>query len=322
MGTVAKTPASSASTAPTVAAAHDRLTRPASTLWRDAARRFFRNKLAVGALVVMVLLILVAIFADVIAPAPYDYSVLAEANQFPNATHLLGTDPVGRDFLSRLIYGARVSLTVGFSVQAIALLIGVPLGTLAGMRGGWVDYVIMRGVEVLTAVPIWLFALFIIAVWRSSDSAPGSGLINVIVAIGLIGWVDICRLTARPTAVAARERLCTGRLRNRRDAAARCAATPVAQRPDTADRLGHAGCAHSDLHRGRTELPGLRHQRPAAKLGQDGGRVQLLYPGLLVPGALPYPADRDHDALLLVRRRRSARCSRSAAQQVMGLTSG
>src|SRR5215211_4321503 len=169
--------------------------RPASNLWRDAARRFRKNKLAVGALVVMVLLILVAIFADVITPAPYDYSVLAEANEFPNAQHLLGTDTVGRDFLSRLIYGARVSLIVGFSVQAIALLIGVPLGTLAGMLGGWVDYVIMRWVEVLTAIPIWLFALFLISVWRSSDAAPGNGLLTVIIAIGLIGWVDICRLT-------------------------------------------------------------------------------------------------------------------------------
>jgi len=169
--------------------------RPASTLWRDAARRFSKNKLAVGALLVMVLLVLVAIFADVVAPAPYDYSVLAEANQFPNSAHLLGTDTVGRDFISRLIYGARVSLIVGFSVQAIALVIGVPLGTLAGMLGGWVDYVIMRWVEVFTAIPIWLFALFLISIWRSSDSAPGNGLLNVIVAIGLIGWVDICRLT-------------------------------------------------------------------------------------------------------------------------------
>jgi ABC-type dipeptide/oligopeptide/nickel transport system permease subunit len=169
--------------------------RPPSNLWRDAARRFSKNKLAVGALVVMVLLILIAIFADFIAPAPYDYSVLAEANQFPNGKHLLGTDTVGRDFLSRLIYGARVSLTVGFSVQLIALLIGLPLGIIAGMFGGWPDYIIMRGVEVLTAVPVWLFALFLISVWRASDSAPGGGLVNVIVAIGLVGWVDICRLT-------------------------------------------------------------------------------------------------------------------------------
>src|SRR6266536_5432025 len=169
--------------------------RPATTLWRDAGRRFFKNKLAVGALGVMILLILTAIFADLIAPAPYDYSVLTDANQFPNRQPLLGTDSIGRDFLSRLIYGARVSLIVGFSVQAIALLIGVTFGTLAGMFGGWIDYIVMRWVEVLTAIPIWLFALFLISIWRANDNASDSGLIKVIVAIGLIGWVDICRLT-------------------------------------------------------------------------------------------------------------------------------
>lgn len=167
----------------------------ASSLWQDAVRRFFKNKLAVGALIVMALLILVAIFADLLAPAPYDYSVLADANQFPNRQHLLGTDTVGRDLLSRLIYGARVSLIVGFSVQAIAVVIGVTLGTLAGMSGGWVDYVVMRWVEVLTAIPIWLFALFLISVWRATNAPANGGLLNVILAIGLIGWVDICRLT-------------------------------------------------------------------------------------------------------------------------------
>src|SRR5689334_12878771 len=183
--------------AQTQAAAGGAGRRPAASLWRDAARRFAKNKLAVAALIVMGLLVFAAVFADVLALAPYDYSVLTEANQFPfqSANHPLGTDTVGRDFLSRLIYGARVSLIVGFSVQAIALVIGVSLGTLAGMFGGWVDYVIMRWVEVLTSIPIWLFALFLISVWRSSDSAPGNGLLNVVVAIGLIGWVDICRLT-------------------------------------------------------------------------------------------------------------------------------
>ncbi len=170
-------------------------TRPPATLWRDAGRRFRRNKLAVGALGVMLGLILVAMFADVIAPARYDFSVLADANQFPTRQHLAGTDGVGRDFLSRLIFGARVSLTVGLSVQAIAVLIGLTLGTLAGSFSGWVDYVIMRFVEVFTAIPIWLFALFLISVWRGLDMFGGNGLLNVIVAIGLISWIDICRLT-------------------------------------------------------------------------------------------------------------------------------
>ena len=169
--------------------------RPASNLWRDAARRFRKNKLAVGALIVMIMLILIAIFADLIAPSPYDFSVISEALQFPSRQHLLGTDAVGRDFLSRLIYGTRVSLIVGFSVQAIALVFGLTFGLLAGTFGGWIDYIVMRWVEVLTVIPIWLFALFLISVWRASDAAAGSGLLKVIVAIGLIGWVDICRLT-------------------------------------------------------------------------------------------------------------------------------
>jgi oligopeptide transport system permease protein len=171
---------------------------PGTPLWRNSARRFLGNRLAACALLVVVLLMLAVIFAGVIAPTPYDYSVLAEANQFPNARHLLGTDPIGRDFLSRLIYAARVSLIVGFSVQAIALVIGVPLGTLAGMAGGWVDYVIMRCVEVLTAIPLLLFALFLLSVWRSFDavsSTTSSGLLQIILAIGALSWVDICRLT-------------------------------------------------------------------------------------------------------------------------------
>ena len=186
----------SAVTAPSVLAPRAApVLRPPTTLWRDAARRFRRNKLAVGALGVMLLLIGAAIFADQIAPARYDFSVLGDANQFPNSQHLAGTDGVGRDFLSRLIFGARVSLTVGLSVQAFALLIGVTLGTLAGSFSGWVDYVIMRLVEVFTAIPVLLFALFLISVWRSLDSLGGNGLLNVIVAIGLISWIEMCRLT-------------------------------------------------------------------------------------------------------------------------------
>ena len=180
---------------PLVITQTDTLARPPSTLWRDAVYRFSRNKLAVGSLSVVAVLALMAVFADLLAPARYDFSVLSEANQFPSARHLLGTDAVGRDFLSRIIFGARVSLTVGISVQVMALCIGVTLGTLAGSFGGWIDYVIMRFVEVFTAVPIWLFALFLISVWRGWDAIVGGGLINVILAIGLIGWIEICRLT-------------------------------------------------------------------------------------------------------------------------------
>lgn len=165
-----------------------RAERPPANLWLDAARRFAKNRLSMAALSVVLTMVLVAVFADLLAPTPYDFAVLSEARQFPSAQHWLGTDEVGRDMLSRLIYGARISLIVGFGVQIIALLIGVPLGLAAGYLRGRVDFAIMRVVEVFTAIPQLLFALFLVSIF-------GAGLINIILAIGLISWVDICRLT-------------------------------------------------------------------------------------------------------------------------------
>jgi ABC-type dipeptide/oligopeptide/nickel transport system permease subunit len=163
--------------------------RPPSNLWRDAAIRFSKNKLAMGAFFIVVAMVFTAIFADLLAPQRYDFAVLRDARLFPgDRGYILGTDEVGRDLLSRLIYGARISLIVGFSVQAIALIVGVTFGLTAGFLGGWVDFLIMRIIEVFTAIPQLLFALFLISIF-------GGGLFNVILAIGLIGWVEICRIT-------------------------------------------------------------------------------------------------------------------------------
>lgn len=96
------------------------------TLWRDAMRSFFKNRLAVSGLVVVAIFIFMAIFADIIAPAPYYKSVLSDNLRWPSFQHWFGTDMVGRDYLSRIIYGARTSLLVGFSVQAFAFAIGLP----------------------------------------------------------------------------------------------------------------------------------------------------------------------------------------------------
>jgi ABC-type dipeptide/oligopeptide/nickel transport system permease subunit len=168
------------------------------TLLRDAVRSFFKNRLATAGLVVILIFIFMAIFADLITPTPYYKSVLSESLQFPSWRHLLGTDAIGRDFLSRLIYGARTSLTVGFSVEAIAFAIGLPLGALAGLRGGWVDFIVVRFLEVFTAFPSFLFAIFIMSIL-------GNGLSNVILAIGITSWIDVCRLT-RGQLIALRER--------------------------------------------------------------------------------------------------------------------
>jgi oligopeptide transport system permease protein len=175
-------------TTPNTAYVEPIVVRKPANLWRDAGIRFSRNRLAMGAAVVVLLFILMAIFADVIAPTAYDYSDLAKSRRFPSAENLLGTDSVGRDQLSRLIYGARVSLTIGLAVQIIAVIVGVSLGSAAGFLGGWADTIIMGIIEVFTAIPQLLFALFLLSIW-------GGGLFNLILALGLISWIEMCRLT-------------------------------------------------------------------------------------------------------------------------------
>lgn len=168
------------------------------TLWRNAVRSFSRNRLAMAGLVVVLVLILCAAVPFLLAPQPYYKANLIDNLQSPRMRHLFGTDHVGRDLLSRIIYGIRTSLVVGFSVQGIAFLIGFPLGAAAGLRGGWVDFVVTRLLEVMTAVPGFLFALFLMSVL-------GNGLPNVILAISVTAWIDVCRLT-RAQLLALRER--------------------------------------------------------------------------------------------------------------------
>jgi ABC-type dipeptide/oligopeptide/nickel transport system permease subunit len=168
------------------------------TLWQDATRSFLKNRLATVGLIIVAVLILVAVFADFLAPFSYYHADLAANMQFPSFAHPFGTDPIGRDELSLIIYGARTSLLVGFAVQAIAFGIGLPLGALAGMRGGWIDFVVTRLLEVMTAFPGFLFAIFLM-------SLLGTGLPNVILAIGVTSWIEVCRLT-RGQFMALRER--------------------------------------------------------------------------------------------------------------------
>ena len=160
------------------------------TLWHDAWHRFFRNRLAIFGLVIVGAFVGMAIFADLIAPFRYDKVDFTKVLLFPfrDPTHILGTDEVGRDFLSRLIYGARTSMIVGLSVQTVAVLIGVTLGGLGGYRGGAVDFVISRVIDVMTAFPGLLFAILLITV-------AGGGLNNVIFALSVTSWIGIARLT-------------------------------------------------------------------------------------------------------------------------------
>ena len=153
-----------------------------------ATRRFVRHRLAMVGLVISAVLIVVGVFAPLLAPTSYEFADLSSANQFPSRAYPFGTDAIGHDYLSRMIYGIRTSLIVAVSAVLVACLIGVPLGLIAGLRGGFADFLVMRIVEVMTAFPGILFAIFLVSV-------VGSGLLNVILVIGLTSWVTLCRLT-------------------------------------------------------------------------------------------------------------------------------
>jgi oligopeptide transport system permease protein len=171
--------------------------------WREAFGRLVRNKLAVVGLILVILLLFCGIFGPLIAPWPYQVqdlpAVFANGNRplpplSPN--HILGTDQLGRDLLSRLLDGARISVTVAFVVQAVIILIGVPIGALAGWFGGRTDNFLMRITDVIYAFPDLLFIILLSVAFRETAFGQAlDGLFLVFVAIGLVGWVTVARLT-------------------------------------------------------------------------------------------------------------------------------
>jgi len=162
-------------------------TRTSRGLYRDAWRRLLRNKLAVAGMIFIGFMILVAIFAHILSP--YDPNRLFPGQSYarPNAGHWLGTDDVGRDVLSRLIHGARVSLSVAIFVQLLILTIGLTMGGIAGFFGGRIDNWLMRFTDIFYAFPDLLFVIIITA-------AIGSSIFNIFLAIGLVNWTDLARL--------------------------------------------------------------------------------------------------------------------------------
>ncbi|MCL4394673.1 MAG: ABC transporter permease [Chloroflexi bacterium] len=173
----------------------------------NLARRVLRNVPALLGTIVIVVMVVCAIFAPILAPYPYDKQNLNDVEQAPSLAHLLGTDPLGRDMLSREIYGARSAVFVIVMVTFLDLALGLPLGAAAGYLGGWVDTLVMRVADVLFAFPGLLFVFFIAATikpailtWaRSSglNALAKSGYLDyavVIIALGIVGWAGLARL--------------------------------------------------------------------------------------------------------------------------------
>ena len=168
--------------------------RPTRTLWGDAWKRLRRNKLAVIGAVWILFMILVALTADLWAPqwlgSPTDIDSTQSAALSklpPSLEHPFGTDATGRDQLVRVIYGARVSLTVGVIATVISTAIGLVMGALAAFYGGIWDVIIMRLADMFLAIPYTLFVIVMLAVI-------GQGIQNVFIAIGILGWPSIARV--------------------------------------------------------------------------------------------------------------------------------
>jgi len=158
-----------------------------TSLYKDAWKRLRRNKLAIFGISIVVLVIIVAIFAPLISP--YDPIVRIKEDSLlgPSKTHLFGTDILGRDIFSRVVYGSRVSLLVGVVAVGISLIIGLVMGALSGYFGEIPDTIIMRFADIFFAFPYILGAIAIMTVL-------GPGIINIFIAIGILGWASIARI--------------------------------------------------------------------------------------------------------------------------------
>lgn len=174
-------------TMPDIAPAAPQAYRQRSPLW-FAWQRFSGNKAAIAAGVVLIILILMSVFAPLITPVPPEAQLfLTQSLAFPSPEHWFGIDNLGRDFYTRIIYGGRISLSIGFAAALFSVVIGIPLGALAGYYGGKVDWVIMRVIELFSVVPPLLAAMLLGAITRG-------GYFTIIFIAALFGWVQVCLL--------------------------------------------------------------------------------------------------------------------------------
>jgi oligopeptide transport system permease protein len=167
--------------------AADIAVEPGSSLWRDAWLRLGKNKLAMFSLVILLIITLTAIMAPWLTPYSYETQNLDLGATAPSSQHWLGTDTFGRDLLTRILYGGRVSLMVGFIATAVALCIGVLWGTIAGYLGGRVDALMMRLVDMLYALPFTIFIILLMVVF-------GRSMLLLFLAIGAVEWLTMARI--------------------------------------------------------------------------------------------------------------------------------
>ena len=157
------------------------------SFFRDVMGRFAKNKRAMSALIVLVIIILVALIGPLVSSYTYDGMDSSAMNQSPSAKHLFGTDRMGRDLFTRVLYGARISLLVGIATAVINSLVGIVYGGIAGYVGGAVDMWMMRLTDILYSIPELLYIILIMLIF-------GSNIRSIIIGICIAGWISMARM--------------------------------------------------------------------------------------------------------------------------------
>lgn len=166
----------------------DEIARPSVSYWADAWRRLRKDKLAMFGLICLSIITLAAIIGPMLSAYDYETADFYAVNQAPSAAHLLGTDGVGRDLFVRILYGARISLTIGVVTAFINMIIGVLYGGIAGFVGGTVDNIMMRIVDIMISLPSLLYIILI-------RMLLGSNLMSILIALCISSWVGTARIT-------------------------------------------------------------------------------------------------------------------------------
>lgn len=165
----------------------EEIIRPSLSYWQDVWRRLKENKMAMIGLIVVALIAILAIFGPMLSKYNYYSQDLNIANQPPSGEHFFGTDKFGRDALVRILYGARISLTVGFAASLLNIVIGILYGGIAGYFGGKIDEIMMRIVDVIYSIPMTIYVILFMVIF-------GAGLKSIIIALAVSYWLTMARI--------------------------------------------------------------------------------------------------------------------------------
>ena len=261
--------------------------------------RLSKSPLAMFGLAIIMILVFCAIFAEVIAPYSPIQQDLVHRFETPTAAHWLGTDEFGRDILSRLIYGARVSLQVGFIAVGIALITGGMLGAISGYYSGWLDNCIMRVMDVLLSIPQTLLAIAIVA-------ALGPSLMNLMIAVGISAVPTYARIV-RGSVLSIRSMEFIGGARRGQPRPPHNTEAHPAQQHGSHYRAVNARRGVGHTERGWAVVHWSWHTAAQSRVGRYALRRQAVYPRFPAYDALSGPRDNVHDTRAELPRRRASR---------------